>query len=155
MRKRILMAAAVAGGLLTAVPAGAAYAGTAATGVCVTSHGKYGGQIIRTFRIEGRDEQTTGVHGGTVQAWFSPRCGTAWTRTWKIEKYSVNPLYTVAVVQTYDKKQHTWNTRVRREATTRNAVETPAVAAPRHGRLHVEGGFLGDYQFDSAHSFRY
>ena len=97
-----------------------------------------------------------GIRGGTLQVWGSDRCGTAWVKTVKLPKYSTRAYLTVAGIASYDTKLHRWNQERRTELTTRPNVESPAVATgTRPGRLRVQGGFVGPYQFDAAHTYRF
>lgn len=82
--------------------------------------------------------------------------GTAWVRTVKLPEYATRAYLTAAGIASYDTGFHRWNREQRSEPTTRSNVESPAVATgTRSGRLRVQGGFVGPYQFDSAHTYRF
>ncbi|MEV5748180.1 hypothetical protein AB0L00_10215 [Actinoallomurus sp. NPDC052308] len=157
--RTLIVAGAVAGGLATAaVPAVAATAtggSTSVASVCAKAHGKYAPRLVAHYKITGGDESVHGVPGGTLQVWASDSCQTIWVKTVKLKKYSNRPLFTVAAISFSDKPHHKVTKRA--EKTTRSSVETPAVHNPstRSGTFRVEGGFVGPYQFDSVHTYRY
>jgi putative salt-induced outer membrane protein YdiY len=150
---------ALAGGLAVSMSA-AALADTATPAAkpspCAKAHGKYRGHLITSYKITGGNDSVHGIAGGTLQLWGSDKCQTAWVKTVKLTKYTKRAYYTVAGVSTYDTKHHRWNAEKKGAVTTRKSVESPAEpTSNRSGRIKVEAGFVGPYQFDSAHTFRY
>lgn len=118
--------------------------------VCTAYEGKYDPRLVTSYQITGGDDSQQGIPGGTLQLWASDTCGTAWVKTVKLTTYAARPLLTVAGIASLG------NAEQRTETVTSADLESPAVATGRRsGELHVEGGFLGDYQFDSAHTFKY
>jgi hypothetical protein len=86
--------------------------------------------------------------------WRSAKCETVWVRTVKLAKYT-DVARETAVGITYDDVKLNHSVRNWRDAMTRGSLETQAVHAGQHGKAWVEGGFLGDYQFDSGHNVRF
>ncbi|GAA4609709.1 hypothetical protein GCM10023195_39420 [Actinoallomurus liliacearum] len=160
----LLAATAIAGGAAMTTTLGAsAQARDTATAIgsssdraaCTEAHGKLQPRLAASYKITGGDEDVHGVPGGTLQVLVSDRCRTIWVKTVKLKKYATRPETTVAKISFIDAPHHRLTKRV--EKTTRNSVETPAAHNPstRSGVFHVEGGFVGPYQFDSVHTYRY
>lgn len=122
---------------------------------CPKAHGKYAPRLLAHYTITGGDDSAHGLRGGTLQVWASDSCKTIWVKTVKLNKYSKQPYLTVAAISFWDKPHNKVTQRV--EKTTRSSVETPAVPNPstRTASFRIEGGFVGPYQFDSAHTYRY
>lgn len=159
----LLAVAAIAGGTALATTMGASAQATDTTratstvsDACKRAHGKYAPHLLRSYEITGGNDSVHGIPGGTLQVWGSDKCGTAWVKTVKLRKYTTRAYLTVAGIASYDTKLHRWNQERRGEQTTRSSVESPAVTTgTRSGRLRVQGGFVGPYQFDSAHTYRF
>jgi hypothetical protein len=161
----LLAVTAIAGGTAFATTMGASAQATDSTRVtstvsthlaCTRAHGKYAPHLLKSYKITGGDDSVHGIPGGTLQIWGSVKCGTAWVKTVKLPKYATRAYLTVAGIASYDTGLHRWNQEQRSELTTRSNVESPAVATgTRSGRLRVQGGFVGPYQFDSAHTYRF
>ncbi|MEV5707701.1 hypothetical protein [Actinoallomurus sp. NPDC052274] len=156
----LIIAGVVTGGLVTAaLPAVAATAApgtaTSVAQACAKAHGKYAGRLLAKYKITGGDEKAHDVRGGTLEVWGSDSCRTIWVKTVKLPKYSKRPYETMAAISFSDKPHHKV-TKVA-DKTTRSSVETPAAHNPstRTGSFRVEGGFLGQYQFVSHHTYRY
>ena len=150
----LVVAGALGGGLVGAAFAGTATATVAGTDdgpACVAHEGKYDARLVTSYPITGGNDDQHGIPGGTLQLWASDTCGTAWVKTVKLAEYAGQPAFTVAGIASYDGPEQ------RSETVTSADLESPAVATGRRsGELHVQGGFLGgDYQFDSAHTFKY
>lgn len=62
--------------------------------------------------------------------------------------------YTGHVITSYDTTTGTW-VKKSTDKTTTDDVESPTVPASHAGSFPVEGGFVGTYQFNTAHTFRY
>ncbi|MCW2862820.1 MAG: hypothetical protein JWP48_4528 [Actinoallomurus sp.] len=113
-------------------------------------------KIVKSFKIMGYDSEGNAVtRGGTLQVFRSATCETVWVRTVKAEQYNDVARDTgVAITYYYDVDQQQ-TLRVSNHTVVLGALETKAVHAGRHGTAWVEGGFLGDYQFDSGHNVRF
>lgn len=156
-RIAVLIAAGMIGsGLVGSAFAASASASTSTVtaddnGTCTAYEGKYDPRLVTTYQITGGNDSEHGVPGGTLQLWASDICGTAWVKTVKLAAYADRPLFTVAGIASFADPQK------RSETVTSADLESPAVATGRRsGELHVEGGFIGgNYQFDSAHTFKY
>jgi hypothetical protein len=153
-------AALIAIGSIATCLIGPAYATTASAGVgspaddnpvCTSNQGKYNARLVTSYPITGGNESEHGIPGGTLQLWASDLCGTAWVKTVKLPQYADQPQFTAAGISSVG------NPEQKNETVTSADLESPAVPTGRRsGELHVEGGFLGgDYQFDSAHTFKY
>ncbi|GLY78516.1 hypothetical protein [Actinoallomurus iriomotensis] len=158
----LIAATAIGGGMAATAFAVSASADTGSragansmAGICAKAHGKYKPHLVTSYKITGGDDSVHDIRGGTLQVWASSRCGTAWVTTVKLAKYSKQPYLTVASITSYDDKNHRWNAKKQTETTTRFSVESPTVTTGGVSELHVEGGFVGPYQFDSAHTFRH
>lgn len=74
----------------------------------------------------------------------------------KRPEYAKRAYFTVAGISSYDIRRHRWSQKKQTGKMTRLSVESSALATSnRAGELRVESGFVGPYQFDSAHTFRY
>ncbi len=153
IHRRIAVLAAA--GLIGSGLVGTAFVGAASATdngpVCTAYEGKYEPRLVTSYPINGGNDSRQNVPGGTLQLWASDTCGTAWVKTVKLPEYAAQPRLTVAGIASYSDPEQ------RIQTVTSADLESPAVATgQRAGELHVEGGFLGgDYQFDSAHTFKY
>jgi hypothetical protein len=148
-------AVAIAGGLIAATASVASATTAVKADPCVQAGDKYHGEIVKSFKIMGYDSEGNAVtRGGTLQVFRSATCQTVWVRTVKAEQYNDIARETGVAITYYDvDRQQTL--RVSNYTMVLGALETKAVHAGWHGTAWVEGGFLGDYQFDSGHNVRF
>ena len=148
----LIAAGTISCGLVGLADASATSAGAADNGTVCTAHqDKYDARLVTSYQITGGNDTTHGIPGGTLQLWASDTCGTAWVKTVKLPQYAAQPTLTVAAITSRDDSEQKRN-----DTVTSADLESPAVATGRRsGELHVEGGFLGDYQFDAAYTFQY
>lgn len=154
---------------VTAIAGGAAFATTLGTSAhasdtaavtstataCTRAHGKYAPHLLKSYKITGGDDSVHGIPGGTLQVWGSKSCKTIWVKTVKLKKYTEQPYLTIAAISFTDPSGH--QVAKRTEKTTSSSVQTPAAHTPGDHpiRFSVQGGFVGPYQFDAAHTYRH